>query len=115
MSARRLDLNGPRRQGNVTIERKAHPKTGYAIVSVLLHGNEIMTIHYSPKGHYFSMTDCGWQTVTTKTALNKALNQIRPDMGIFQKRGQWIVTFAGGEEQAYFEACKNKNYGFGRE
>ena len=37
----------------------------------------------------------GWQTNTTKTAMNQASNNFNLGFGVFQKEYQWFVTWKG--------------------
>lgn len=108
MSARTFDLNKARKYGNIQIKNYSEHDGLYT--EVLLHGNRIMLINNVDK--WFEMTDCGWQTATTKTALNTALKQFRPDVSIYQFKGQWVVKFANGEDEACWEAVKGQKYGY---
>lgn len=37
----------------------------------------------------------GWRTVTTKTRINQASNQYSLGVGVYQRDGEWRVTFKG--------------------
>jgi hypothetical protein len=56
-------------------------------VTVLkLHGNEIAYRYNDPK-NTISITNCGWQTNTTKERLNGI-----PNVSIYQKDFQWYLN-----------------------
>jgi hypothetical protein len=108
MSARKFDLFKPKSYGNVVIKQTSEHDGLY--VHVLLHGNEIMIINTTQQ--WFRMSHCGWTTSTTKTAINTALKQFRPDVAVFQQKGEWFVSFANGEEISVF--TPNACYGYGK-
>ena len=39
-----------------------------------------------------TISDCGWQTVTTKERLNGVLDRLTFGWGLFQKKGEWFLT-----------------------
>jgi len=39
-----------------------------------------------------TISDCGWQTVTTKERLNGVLSRLTFGWGLFQKKGEWFLT-----------------------
>jgi hypothetical protein len=43
-----------------------------------------------------TISDCGWQTDTTKERLNGVLSRLTFGWGLFQKKGEWFLT--NGEE-----------------
>jgi hypothetical protein len=68
-------------------------KSGNTIVEVLpnvtilkLFGNEIAYRYNDPK-RTLSITNCGWQSVTTKERLNGL-----PNVSINQVKGQWFLN-----------------------
>lgn len=69
----------------------AHTPGYQRIISVKLHGNEIAAIR--PAENTLWVSDCGWQTVTTKSRLNAligALTRHGNDAGITQRKGEWL-------------------------
>lgn len=86
MSARSLNINLTRKQGNCSVETYSEPNCKY----VKLHGNTIAFIDYNNK--FVRISDCGWQTVTTKTALNRVLQQLGLPNRIYQKKHIWYIS-----------------------
>ena len=84
MSARSLNLHGNRRQGNITIVRIAFH------YDIFLHNNRIAHINYNTR--QVTISDCGWNTTTTKTAINNVLRQLGLKSLIFQKKGIWYIN-----------------------
>jgi hypothetical protein len=69
----------------------AHAPGYQRIISVKLHGNEIAAIR--PAENTLWVSDCGWQTSTTKSRLNAligALTRHGNDAGITQRKGEWF-------------------------
>lgn len=69
------------------------------IISVRLHGNEIAAIR--PIEGTVRVSDCGWQTNTTKSRLNaliSALTKHGHDGGISQKNGEWLQIAPTGAQ-----------------
>lgn len=69
----------------------AHTPSYQRIISVRLHGNEIAAIR--PAENTLWVSDCGWQTVTTKSRLNAligALTRHGNDGTITQRKGEWL-------------------------
>lgn len=87
--------------GNTTVSQHHHgiPHTpGYQrIISVRLHGNEIAAIR--PGEDTLWVSDCGWQTVTTKSRLNALIDAFTHHYGITQRNGQWVQC--EGTQAAY--------------
>ena len=67
MSARSFTLN-KRRQRNITVERDN------TYIKVFLHGNLI--VKHNVLDDEIFITDAGWKTNTTKTAINRYFNLI---------------------------------------
>jgi hypothetical protein len=71
------------------------------IISVRLHGYEIAAIR--PVEGTVWVSDCGWQTNTTKSRLNvliSALTKHGHDSGISQKNGEWLqITPTGAQRK----------------
>ena len=57
---------------------------------VYLHGNLIARIGET----WIELFDGGWQTVTTKSRLNAILAEHGNGDKVFQKKGEWFVTFS---------------------
>jgi hypothetical protein len=75
----------------------AHTHGYQRIISVRLHGNEIAAIR--PIEGTIWVSDCGWQTATTKSRLNVligALTRHSHDAGISQRNGQWVQVHPSG-------------------
>ena len=69
------------------------------IISVGLHGNEIAAIR--PIEGTVWVSDCGWQTNTTKSRLNvliKALTKHGKDSSISQKNREWLQVHPTGAQ-----------------
>ncbi len=103
-----LDLTG-KKQGHVVVKRQAD-EDGACVLTVELHGNEVIRAHYGQRWLSFSM--CGWYTSASRDVINTALRELRPDMHVSKKAHIWKVQFANGEEEAHLEACENKKYEF---
>lgn len=56
------------------------------VTILLLHGNEI-AYRYNDVNRTLSITDCGWQSVTTKERLNGI-----PNVQIQQKNFEWFLN-----------------------
>jgi len=97
MSARNFTLFGTaKRFGNVTIQRSDDKR----MISVLLHGNEVLTLD-TVKG-LMRISNCGWCTPTTHNAINTALSQIEnsPVSRVYASKGKSIVYFNDDTMQA---------------
>lgn len=90
MSARSFTLD-KKRQGIITVNRDGQN------LEVLLHGNKIVDV----KGNEVTLSDCGWQTTTTKRAINRFLSQIAGKRSVYQKNFQWY--FVNGETTTKFD------------
>lgn len=71
-------------------------------VSVILHGSTIAVITPTE----VQMSDCGWQTPTTKSRLSAILHEFC-DAGIYQKKHKWYLTMEGSKDQ---EVQRNSNH-----
>ena len=56
---------------------------------VRLHGHLIAW--YDHSNETLGISNCGWETVTTKSRLNAILSTFYRGVGIFQKNWQWFV------------------------
>lgn len=78
--------------GNTTVSQEHHGiahTPGYQrIISVKLHSNEIAAIR--PIEGTVWVSDCGWQTVTTKSRLNTLIHALTRHEGITQRNYQWL-------------------------
>tara|TARA_Y100000004_G_scaffold175876_1_gene215869 strand:+ start:80 stop:535 length:456 start_codon:yes stop_codon:yes gene_type:complete len=78
--------------GNMEVEQSHHGIThtiGFErVISVRLHGYEIFALR--PDCNNIWISDCGWQTATTKSRLNVLLGCFTSGFGIFQKNNQWF-------------------------
>ena len=86
--------------GNTEVTQSHHGiahTAGYQrIISVRLHGNEIAAIR--PAEGTVWVSDCGWQTVTTKSRLNvliHCLTRHGNDSAISQRNGEWLQLNSG--------------------
>ena len=79
MSARSFDINKTKKQSNIKVMR------GDGIITVLLHGHPVVVIN----GTEVKISSCGYKTVTTKTAINRALEQLGITLRVRQAKGIW--------------------------
>lgn len=86
MSARSFNITKTTKQSNIQVmhhEGEIHVQLHRTIVfSLKLNGDIVLN-------------SGGWQTVTTKTAINRAFSQLKINAGVSQVKGQWYVTFNG--------------------
>ena len=68
--------------------------------TVLLHGSPIATVTDTT----LEVSDCGWQTPTTKSRLNVLLHEFSPGWGIYQKNKIWYLSGPTGETELEPEA-----------
>jgi hypothetical protein len=93
MSARSFDIRKYGKiQSNITVLNQ------YGFISVLLYGHCVMTIE---DNHRVTMHSCGYKTVTTKTAINRALTQLASPVKLSQKKGVWYIG-----DQVFFDGYK---------
>ena len=62
-----------------------------SVTEVRLHGNKIAEI----TDEWLRLSDCGWQTVTTKSRLNAILFGLTDGIQIFQEKFQWFLSDNG--------------------
>ena len=62
-----------------------------SFVEVLLHGHIIASINWNTRA--MSLSDCGWQTTTTKSRLNALLSGLVPGASIYQRDFTWYLTY----------------------
>jgi hypothetical protein len=60
------------------------------VADVYLHGNLIARIGET----WIELFDGGWRTATTKSRLNAILKEHGNGDCVFQKKGEWFVTFS---------------------
>ena len=59
-------------------------------VEVRLHGHIIASVNW--RTNTLCISDCGWQTSTTKSRLNALLGDLTPGRaGIYQRNYQWFL------------------------
>lgn len=91
MSARSFTLN-KRRQGNITVERTHVVGELNDHIQVILHSTAVVT--QMPSGELHLSTG-GWRTITTKTAINRALDLMGVKAYVHQVKGEWYVSING--------------------
>lgn len=82
MSARSFDLNGNKRQGNITILNRDNTR------EVVLHSTVVVSI----QPNQIVLNSGGYRTNTTKTAINRALTQLDNPNRVVQIKGEWYLT-----------------------
>lgn len=83
MSARSFDINKlNRKQSNIKVIKEDDK------LIVLLHDNKVFEL----TNEGFSISSCGWKTPTTKTAINRALDQLRMNYRISAVKGNWFLN-----------------------
>lgn len=88
MSARNFNIYGKvTRFGNITILK------GDNNIGVQLH-NTVVASKNLNTGE-ITLNTGGWQTATTKTAMNTALEQFQVNAKVFVDAGVWYVKFNG--------------------
>ena len=85
------------KSGNMEVSQD-HTDSG-RIVSVRLHGNEICAIR--PDSQHIWLSDCGYQTRTTKGRLNVLLLCFSRGFRIYQKNFDWFLSGYGGEDVSF--------------
>ena len=60
-------------------------------LSVVFHTTEIVNVS---KG-IVTLKTGGWMTATTKTRMNQAANQYGLGYSVWQKKGEWFVSYKG--------------------
>ena len=89
----RADFSGQFwKSGNMSVIQAHHGiahTSGYErTIEIRLHDNLICKIF--PSGSVMDLSDCGWQSTTTKSRLNVILDAFAPGYGIFQKNFDWF-------------------------
>jgi len=78
--------------GNMEVEQShngVHGTPGYSRqIHIKLHGNEIACVW--PDHNYVWLSDCGYQTRTTKSRLNVILGCFTSGFSITQKNWEWM-------------------------
>ena len=64
---------------------------------VYLHGHNIAQVFDDE----LLITDCGYQTATTKSRLNALLHGLGAEAGIYQKKFTWYLAGAKGETEVF--------------
>lgn len=90
MSARSFTLN-KRCQGNITVERTTIVGEGERI-DVILHNTAVVIKHETGA---VTLNTGGRRTVTTKTAINRALMLLGVKASVSQRKGAWYVSIDG--------------------
>lgn len=82
MSARSFDINKiNKKQSNIRV------LNDHGHLSVVLHSTEVVKVI---DNEVFLNTG-GYKTVTTKTAINRALEQLGKPLKVYSKKGKWYV------------------------
>jgi hypothetical protein len=93
MSARSFDITKHnRKQSNIRV------LNDHGFISILLHGHCVVTIE---DNHRVTLHSCGYKTVTTKTAINRALSQLNCPVNLSQKKGIWYIG-----QEIFFDGYK---------
>ena len=82
MSARWFNLNGNKRQGNITILNRDNTR------GVVFHSTVVVSIQHNQ----IVLNSGGYRTSTTKTAINRALTQLDNPNRVVQIKGEWFLT-----------------------
>lgn len=86
MSARSFELNGRRKRfGNVTVKR------GCETTKVYLHGNLVCDINRQER--YVKLSNCGWATRTTNTAINNVLSSLGSTARVYLVKGVTMLEY----------------------
>jgi hypothetical protein len=83
MSARSFTFE-KKRQGNITIDKDMN-----GVINVLLHGHKVCSI--DSHRQEVTLDSCGYKTVTTKTAINRALSLLNSPHRVGQRGYKWYV------------------------
>jgi hypothetical protein len=94
MSARSFTLN-KRRQGNITVERYDN------FIEVYLHGN--LVVKHDTLGDELYVSNCGWGTPTTRTAINRYFSNAGIQAGVYQSKHEQFLQYG----QEIVSLCKN--------
>jgi hypothetical protein len=77
----------------------AHTSNYQRIISVRLHGNEIAAIR--PIEGTVWVSDCGWQTATTKSRINAIIHTFTRHSGVVQHKHEWLRITPTGARYAW--------------
>jgi hypothetical protein len=86
MSARSFDLN-KKRQGNITVYHD-----GLDFYQIVLHNTAVFTRY---NDGMIELNSGGWQTNTTKTAINRAFDLFGVNGRVWQTKFVWKLTYEG--------------------
>jgi hypothetical protein len=86
MSARSFVLN-KKKQGNITVYHD-----GLGFYQIVLHRTAVFTKYNDGS---MELNSGGWQTNTTKTAMNRAFDLFGVNGRIWQKNFEWKLTYEG--------------------
>jgi len=86
MSARSFSLN-KRKQGNITVHHD-----GLNFYQIVLHDTAVFTKYTDGS---IELSSGGWQTNTTKTAINRAFDLFGVNARIWQTKFVWKITYEG--------------------
>lgn len=93
MSARSFDINKLNvKQSNIRVIVEGSTKC------VKLHDSVIFAVD----NQGFTLASFGWRTNTTKTAINRALQQLKQPYCVAQVKGIWYICYKG-EKLTKFE------------
>lgn len=73
-------------------------------VSVRYHGTEVFRLERQPDGSkIITLRTNGWETATTKTRMNQALNENNLPWSVYQKSRKWYVWNRQTDQVLEFE------------
>ena len=75
-------------------------------VDVMLHGHCIAWL--DTINDVWTLSSCGWETVTTKSRLNAILEEFAPDRRIFQTNWQWFLSDTFGMAEPFIDGMQIK-------
>jgi hypothetical protein len=93
MSARSFDINKTTKQSNIRVTNNN------SVTTVELHGHPVFS--FIRLNQVIQLSSCGYRTVTTKTAINRAFSQLGLSYTVFQKRGLWFLNKRTEHENFY--------------
>lgn len=103
MSARSFKIDRTKKYSNVAVFSSPE------LLKITLHSTDVIV--FDRQRGMIKLNSGGWNTVTTKTAINNALRQLESLTGqslpsVFQKKGEWFLTngqeFQDGMELAVY-------------
>lgn len=107
MSAKNFEINGTRKRfGSITIRnevKKAPHCLPQPYTVVQLYDTDVVTLQNV--NNIITLNSGGWQTVTTKQAMNHAIRQIYqfPVPFVAQRKGEWFVDLPNAESVPFFD------------